>query len=166
MKLNVLAYNIIARPITWKCYGILGMQQNENHELVKKVKAQVWTGPWGFRRLRFPEFMDIRHTKLSALCTGRHYPPQESIPRTLVRPKECSQWKIPMTRPRSEPATFRLLAQCLNHLRRHVPGLATCMKQKEGRDWFRNLGKSHKISGKTWASRKFRSMEYLDLHCR
>jgi hypothetical protein len=28
-KLNVLAYNIIARLITWKCYGILGMQQNE-----------------------------------------------------------------------------------------------------------------------------------------
>ena len=44
-KLNVLAYSIIARLITWKGYGILGMQQNEKHELVKKVKAQAWTGP-------------------------------------------------------------------------------------------------------------------------
>jgi len=30
--------------ITWKCYGILGMQQNEKHESAKQVKAQAWTG--------------------------------------------------------------------------------------------------------------------------
>jgi len=39
---------------------------------------KTWTGPQGIRRLRLPEFPDIRHMKvvrLSAVCTGHFYDP-------------------------------------------------------------------------------------------
>jgi hypothetical protein len=39
----------------------------------KAIPLQAWRGPYGSRRLRFPEFLDIRHMKvamLSALHTG------------------------------------------------------------------------------------------------
>jgi hypothetical protein len=41
------------------------------------IPVQAWTGPYGCRRLRLPEFLDSRHikvVKLSALRTGRIYP--------------------------------------------------------------------------------------------
>jgi hypothetical protein len=43
-----------------------------------EVLGSVPYGPYGSRRLRFPEFLDNRHAKvvkLSALSTGRLYPP-------------------------------------------------------------------------------------------
>jgi len=41
--------------------------------LGKSIQLQAWTGPWGSRRFRLTEFLDIQHMKvvrLSALCSG------------------------------------------------------------------------------------------------
>jgi len=47
----------------------------------KAIQLQVWTGPEGSRRLRYPRFQDNQHIKvvrLSALHTGRLYPKKYS----------------------------------------------------------------------------------------
>jgi hypothetical protein len=44
-------------------------------------------------------------------------------PRVIVRLEELRQLKNPMTSSGIEPATFRLVAKCLNQLRYRVPQL-------------------------------------------
>ena len=43
----------------------------------KAVPLQAWTGPEGSRKLRFPDFVTTAQDggRLSALRTGRFYPP-------------------------------------------------------------------------------------------
>ena len=72
----------------------------------------------------------MKKVRLSALRTGRLYLQQISLVlicigawvdlRAVVQPEWLRQWKTWVTTLRIEPATFRPVAHCLNHLHLHV----------------------------------------------
>ena len=90
------------------------------------VLLQAWSGPEGARKLRFPHFMTTAQGggKVVSLTHWPHLPPGNS-PGThfcyrLSQPQGHSaigriMSKIPMTPSGIEPATFRFVAQHLNH---------------------------------------------------
>jgi hypothetical protein len=69
--------------------------------------------------------------RLSALRAGHSLTPGRFLvlifiivwvdPRAKMRLEELGQLRNPVTSPGIEPATFRLVAYCLNQLRYHVP---------------------------------------------
>jgi hypothetical protein len=105
-----------------------------NYSKGKAIPVQACADSEGSRKLRFPECLDSRHIKvisLLALPTGRPYPPGTNpgtrFRQRLSRRQGHSAAERIMSNPNDtiEPATVRLVAQCLNKLRHRLPPIIT-----------------------------------------
>ena len=100
---------------------------------------------WVFQEVEAPRFQDSRYMKvvrLSALRTGYLYPQEISLvlisvrgwvdPKALVRRKDYAKKKNPIIPSGIETVTFRLVAQCVNHLHTSCPHWNLWLRKMRG----------------------------------
>ena len=91
----------------------------------KAVPLQARRDPEGSRKLRFPDYVTTALDGGKVLRIGHLYLQEMLLvlisvrgwvdPRAIVRSEGLCQRKIPMTPAGIEPATFRFVAQHINH---------------------------------------------------
>ena len=131
-------------------------------QVARYTRLIIWTDPferskrWSYpitslnRPLGLQEAEDRRISRKSPdeygkIVSPMHRPPLPpgNIPalisvrglvdrRAIVRPDLLCQWKLPMKIIEVEPATFRLIAQCLNQLHHRVSPFQTTLATENG----------------------------------
>jgi len=108
-----------------------------HHQGVKQsVPLQAWNGLEGSRKLRFPDYMTVTQDGCQPYATAAFTPRKCSLYSFLLEAESTPvavgrilcQWKIPMTSPGIEPATFRFVTQHLNHCASAVPLIRDYLK--------------------------------------
>jgi len=100
----------------------------------KAVALQAWSGPEASRKLRLPDYMTMAQDGGKVVSLTHRPPLPQEMLLVLISVRGCvdpnghsaigrilCQWKIPMTPAGIEPATFRFVAQHLNHCATAVP---------------------------------------------